>query len=81
MMPNFWQLATTPILKIQNFHFGMFFFGKIIYDFVSPAWKLDNPYYHNWTVFKIKKLSKDIWKKVKFQLKESQFEKRLKFHA
>ena len=28
MMPNFWQLATTPILKIDLFPLGMLIFSK-----------------------------------------------------
>ena len=40
-MPNFWQLALTPILKINEFPLG-----KNISNFVSPSWKLNNPYYH-----------------------------------
>ena len=37
---TFWQLTTTPILKIQSFRFGML----ILLYFVPPAWKLENPY-------------------------------------
>ena len=47
MMPNFWQLATTPILKIQEFPLGMLILRQKFSNFVPPAWKLDNPYYHN----------------------------------
>ena len=45
MMPNFWQLATKPILKIYQFPLGMLILRQKS-NFVPPAWKLDNPYYH-----------------------------------
>ena len=36
MMSNFWQLATTPILKIQYFLWVCWFLGKNLSKFVSP---------------------------------------------
>ena len=39
IMSNNWQLATTPILWVC--------FGKNVLKFVSPAWKLENPYCHS----------------------------------
>ena len=50
-MPNFWQLAITPILKIHKFPLGILILKAKIFvpDFVSPAWKLSNPYYHSIT--------------------------------
>ena len=46
MILIFWQLAITPILKIHDFPFG-WILGKNLSNFVSPTWKLDNPYYHD----------------------------------
>ena len=30
MKPNFWQLSITPILKIQEFLFGMLIFSRYL---------------------------------------------------
>ena len=40
-MHNFWQLATTPILWV------CWLLDKNISNFVSPSWKLNNPYCHS----------------------------------
>ena len=45
MMPNFWQIATTPILKIH------WFLAKNLSNFVSLAWKLYNRYCHTVDTF------------------------------
>ena len=47
---NFWELATTPILKIQSFSLG-WYFSKNLCNFVPPAWKLNNPYYHKYILY------------------------------
>ena len=36
--------------KFRNFLLICWFLGKNISNFVSPAWKLDNPYYHTWQI-------------------------------
>ena len=48
MMPNFWQLVFTPILinLVISFDYS-WFLAKNLSNFVSPSWKLNNPYYHN----------------------------------
>ena len=43
---TFWQLAITPILKIQSFPLGMLIFKQKCFQFCTPTWKLNNPYYH-----------------------------------
>ena len=43
IMPNFWQLVTTPILKFNN----SWFLAKNLSNFVSLPWKLHNWYCHN----------------------------------
>ena len=48
MMPHFWRLATTPILKIQKISFDYsWFLAKNLSNFVSLPWKLHNQYCHN----------------------------------
>ena len=47
MIPNFWQLAIKPILKVHNFPLGVLIFRQKSFKFGIPAWKLNNPYYHN----------------------------------
>ena len=42
---TFWQLAINPILKIQSFPLVKLIFRQK--SFVSPVWKLHNPYCHN----------------------------------
>ena len=32
--------------KFNSFHWVCWFLGKNLSNFVSPAWKIDNPYYH-----------------------------------
>ena len=44
-MPYFWQLAINP--KFNNFLWVCWFLCKNLSDFVPPAWKLHNSYYHN----------------------------------
>ena len=39
MIPNFWQLATTPILKIKQIHLTTVFLAKNISNFVSLSEK------------------------------------------
>ena len=46
-MPNFWQLAITPILKIQYISFDYsWFLAKNLSNLVSLPWKLHNRYCH-----------------------------------
>ena len=47
MMPNFWQLPITPILKTWQFHLNSWFLAKNLSNFVSIPWKLHNRYCHN----------------------------------
>ena len=48
IVSNFWQLATTPILKIQSFPLGMVIFRQKIFPILySPLEKFDNPYCHS----------------------------------
>ena len=54
MMPNFWQLATTPILKIDNLAYIYWFLAKNPYDFVSLPWKVHNRYCHDVQYFRWK---------------------------
>ena len=40
---------TFPLIqfsKFNNFHWVCWFLGKNLSNFVSPAWKINNPYYH-----------------------------------
>ena len=46
MMPYFWQLAINPNSKFNHFLWVCWFLGKSISNFVSPIWKLHNPYCH-----------------------------------
>ena len=41
---TFWHLPTFS--KFINFLWVCWFIGKNLSNFVPPAWKLDNPYYH-----------------------------------
>ena len=46
-MLNFWHLPVTPILKNSIISFRYVdLSGKNLSNFVTPAWKLNNPYYH-----------------------------------
>ena len=48
MMPNFWHLPITPILKLQYFPSSMLIFRQKIFPILyPPTWKLDNLYFHN----------------------------------
>ena len=44
---NFWQLATTPIIKILWFPLCMLIFSQRPLEFCIPSWKLHNLYCHN----------------------------------
>ena len=46
-MPNFWQLATLSIHKMQHNTLRIFIFDWKVSNFVSLPWKLINPYYHS----------------------------------
>ena len=41
---TFWQLAINP--KLNNFLWVCWFLSKNLSNFVSPIWKLQNPYCH-----------------------------------
>ena len=43
---TFWHLPIMPILKFNNCFWVCWFLGKNLSNFVTPAWKLDNRYYH-----------------------------------
>ena len=51
---KFWHVLalfdTSPLTKFSkfnNFVWVCWFWGKNLYNFVAPDWKLDHPYYHN----------------------------------
>ena len=47
-----WLFDTSPLhqfSKFNNFIWVCWFLGKNLSNFVPPVWKLDNPYYHNFT--------------------------------
>ena len=43
---TFWYLPITPICKILKISVGLLIDSKNLSNFVPPAWKLDNLYYH-----------------------------------
>jgi hypothetical protein len=45
--PIFDSSPQNQFSKFNNFVCVCWFSGKNLSDFITPAWKLDNPYYHN----------------------------------
>ena len=43
---TFWHLPLHQFSKFNNFHWVCWFLAKNLSNFVPPAWKLDNLYYH-----------------------------------
>ena len=41
---TFWQLAVNP--KFNNFLWVFWFLGKTFFNFITPAWQLNSPYYN-----------------------------------
>ena len=66
MMPYFWQLTINP--KFNHFLKVWWFLGKNLPNFVSPIWKLHNPYCHNEYYFS-KKGTKSFTLRVRIILK------------
>ena len=52
-MFDFWHLSINPILKSQQFPLSMMIFRKNLSNFVTPVWKLHNPYCHSPDVKKL----------------------------